>query len=89
MPIIVENLKALVQKSGISQVELAGKLDLDRSYLSKLLNNPEGINTKYVERILSAINCTLSDLAGVPNSDQETRLSLLEKRISDIEASLK
>lgn len=87
MSIIVERLKTLVLKKGVSQSELAEQLGMDRSYLSKLLNNKEGINTKYVERILELCGYTIDDLCTVSDSSMEKRIEALEEAVRALQSS--
>lgn len=56
------NIKQLRKKFGISQAELARRLDFSRSYMNILENNVKQPNSVTALRIANILGCTLNDI---------------------------
>lgn len=56
------NIKQLREKRGITQAELARRLNFSRSYMNRLENTPEQPNIATSLRIAEILGCTLNDI---------------------------
>lgn len=59
----MENKIAEIRKlRGLSQTELAERLDIDRTHLSKIENGKTRPSTRLLERIAAALDVTIKDI---------------------------
>jgi transcriptional regulator with XRE-family HTH domain len=58
-------VKAARANKGISQAELADRLQISTSYLSRIENGKCGLSLKLAMRITKTLDCTLKDI--IPN----------------------
>ncbi len=56
---IGEQIKALREKTGFSQSQIADFLDLDQSYISKIENGERSISVDLLEKIASLFGCNI------------------------------
>lgn len=56
------NIKQLREKLGITQAELARRLNFSRSYMNRLENTTEQPNIATSLRIAEILGCTLNDI---------------------------
>jgi transcriptional regulator with XRE-family HTH domain len=68
------NLRDLMKKRGVNQVELSGLSGIKQQNISRYLSeNPQGKFPRDLETLLSlcqALNCTLHELTGLPQLKQ-------------------
>lgn len=54
-------IKAIREKAGMTQAELARRAGVDRSYLSKIENGKQKPSFAFVERIAAVLNVSMKD----------------------------
>jgi transcriptional regulator with XRE-family HTH domain len=54
-------------KKGLSQAELADRLQITKTYLSKIENKKVGLNLRLAARIAHELNCNLKDIVLIKN----------------------
>lgn len=59
---MVNNIRHLREKTGISQAELSRKLGFSRSYMNKLEKSDKNLNVATALRIAKILNCSLDDI---------------------------
>lgn len=59
--IIGQKIKHLREKRGLSQQELADKLETDRQYISKIENGKINMSLDYLDKIIKALKCKPAD----------------------------
>lgn len=59
---MVNNIKHLREKQGISQAELSRRLGFSRSYMNRLENNKQQPNMITAMRIAEILNCSLDEI---------------------------
>lgn len=64
--LVAWNLRRLRVASGISQENLAVDASVDRTYVSRLERNLENPTVNVLERLATALNCSIVDLFDVP-----------------------
>jgi transcriptional regulator with XRE-family HTH domain len=62
MVVILVNLKSLREKAGLSQLELANKLEVGQSVVSQWETNRVLPRANKLEKIAQTLNCTVDDL---------------------------
>lgn len=60
-------IKELMKERGISQIELASKLGMNRVSLSRLLSDKNDMRTSTLEKIASALDCSVADFFRAEN----------------------
>ena len=56
-----------MKERGISQIELASKLGMNRVSLSRLLSDKNDMRTSTLEKIASALDCSVADFFRAEN----------------------
>lgn len=64
LKIIGQNISKLRKESNLTQEDLSGMAQIDRSYLSDVEHGKENISIKTLVKIADALECALSDLIG-------------------------
>lgn len=59
---IAARIVALRKEQKLTQEDLAGMADLDRSYLSEIENGHKNLSLRTLEKIAKALNVKMSDL---------------------------
>lgn len=59
---IGKRIKELRTQAGLTQMELAGKSSLDRTYINSVENGKRNISITNIEKIANALNVSISDL---------------------------
>lgn len=62
LEIIGKNVARLRKEQNMTQEDLCGLAEIDRSYLSELENGKMNVTVKALVNIAKALNCDLSDL---------------------------
>lgn len=62
MPSIGELIREARKRAGISQDELASRIDVNRSYLSLVENGKSSPTYEFMDKIASGLNLTVQDL---------------------------
>lgn len=62
LKIIGENIAELRKQKNMTQEDLCGIAEIDRSYLSEIENGKENVSIKTLVKIADALECELSDL---------------------------
>ena len=62
LKIIGQKIVELRKEQGMTQEDLCGIAEIDRSYLSEIENGKENISIKTLVKIADALECELSDL---------------------------
>ncbi|MCK4312523.1 MAG: helix-turn-helix transcriptional regulator [Candidatus Cloacimonetes bacterium] len=57
-----KKIKELRNKAGLTQMELAGRASLDRTYINSVENGKRNISITNIEKIANALNVSVSDL---------------------------
>lgn len=60
-------IKEIMKERGISQIELASKLGMNRVSLSRLLSDKNDMRTSTLEKIASALDCSVADFFRAEN----------------------
>ena len=62
LEIIGKNIAERRKKQNMTQEDLCGIAEIDRSYLSEIENGKENVSIKTLVKIADALECELSDL---------------------------
>ena len=62
-----QRIKELRTQIGLSQEALANKADLDRTYVTDVENGRRNISIKNLEKLILALNISMSDFFNAPN----------------------
>ena len=81
MHTIGEKLKTLREKSKLSQKQLAGYLDIDQSYLSKIESNERQVNIEILDKLSILFGLNLEDFDKDTLDVKEIHFSLRSKEI--------
>jgi transcriptional regulator with XRE-family HTH domain len=73
---IARNLARIRMERGISQEELAGRINSSASHVSQMENATRGIGAKTMPKICSALGITPNDLYGTPDTEALTDYEL-------------
>ena len=57
-----KKIKELRAQAGLTQMELAGRASLDRTYINSVENGKRNISITNIEKIANALNVSVSDL---------------------------
>ena len=83
-----KNLKYIRQQRGLSQQEIADKLKLDRSTISRWENNDMDATVENAIQVADIFNVPLADFVGkdlsIPNNNNFSELELLFDKNKDI-----
>lgn len=61
-------IKEIMKERGISQIELASKLGMNRVSLSRLLSDKNDMRTSTLEKIACALDCSVADFFRAENT---------------------
>lgn len=64
LEIIGQNIAERRKQQNMTQEDLCGVAEIDRSYLSEIENGKENVSIKTLVKIADALECELSDLIG-------------------------
>jgi len=62
LKIIGKNVARIRKEQNLTQEDLCGLAEIDRSYLSEIENGKMNVTVKSLVTIAGALNCTLADL---------------------------
>ena len=62
LKIIGKNVSRIRKEQGLTQEDLCGLAEIDRSYLSEIENGKMNVTVKSLVAIAEALNCSLADL---------------------------
>jgi transcriptional regulator with XRE-family HTH domain len=62
LKIIGKNVARIRKARGMTQEDLCGEAEIDRSYLSEIENGKMNVTIRSLAEIAKALNCTLADL---------------------------
>lgn len=79
--VIGNRVKRLRRKIKISQEELAGRADLDRTYVTSIENGRRNVSMVNIERLALALNCSICEFF----SAKEFKTKTMYGRIDDKE----
>ena len=84
---INEKIRKLRTEKGITQQSLAGYLEVDQSYISKIESNERNINVEIVEKLADVFACDVRDLVDDDKNVKALSLSFRSKidNVTDLE----
>jgi transcriptional regulator with XRE-family HTH domain len=83
---LANSIRSLRLRSGLSQRQLAGRMSVPRTYVSKIENEKATPTLSSLERLARALEVTVPDLltGGERNRQEEVRELMEDKFIADI-----
>jgi transcriptional regulator with XRE-family HTH domain len=86
---VAATIRSLRQKSGLSQRQLAQRMNVPRTYVSKIENEKAMPTISSLERVAAALQVNVVDLLGTPEAANPVRELLSDEFISELVPYLK